>query len=45
MKLCSPCEAKETEVMMIGARLKRSQFITQGVQSYLEKQETTMPDQ
>ena len=36
LKLCSARAAKGTEVRMIGAKLKSSQFRTQVVQSYLE---------
>ena len=36
LKLCSARAAKGTEVMMIGAKLKSSQFRTKVVQSYLE---------
>ena len=36
LKLCSARAAKGTEVMMIGAKLKSSQFRPKVVQSYLE---------
>jgi len=38
LKLCSARAAKGTEVMMIGAKLKSSQFRTQVVQSYRKQQ-------